>query len=302
MNKLLFASAAALALSMPAANAQMQPGPQLYHGQRYIYAPSIGYFGPADKMPPIPRKPRNDPPPPPVYEPVTSGNGCANFGKVIVEIIEKAAAERRKQKGYSGLSLEGAFLAVIQDFENDGKVHRIFNKYHTVISSERAKLDGRDIFIPGNSLREALYSLKSSDKAAFRTCFPNTRHGWKSIQHSSLSRRRTRKKPPAKPIFRSTECSSAISSISPSITATRSGKDTSVQYVNDAEIRRATVAVQAIVKKAQADDSSIDTNKLWNAAYKAAGGIIASQSYCKMYMNKLLDMSPDDPYDIKKPF
>ena len=74
-----------------------------------------------------------------------------------------------------------------------------------------------------------------------------------------------------------------------------------LQYVNDVEFDRATAAIKAIVKKAKADDPSIDSDSEWKQAVQAATGTPITQETCQMHLAQLLRSSPLTVYSTDKP-
>jgi len=74
-----------------------------------------------------------------------------------------------------------------------------------------------------------------------------------------------------------------------------------LQYVNDVEFERATVAIKAIVNAAKAANPSIDTDEEWKLASKVANGTPITQETCQMHLAQLLRLSPLTVYSTDKP-
>jgi hypothetical protein len=74
-----------------------------------------------------------------------------------------------------------------------------------------------------------------------------------------------------------------------------------LQYVNDVELARAHDAVKAIEARAVADDSSIDTDRVWQAALDDPMHPYVIESACRRALVWLLDASPQSVWTVEKP-
>jgi hypothetical protein len=148
---------------------------------------------------------------------------------------------------------------------------------------------------------QILVALKSMEPTKFQECFPEA---WKSMQDYKVLLAKQKE----------AEIEAARVANLPSSKVVKAyGLYTMVKYcnqvregylgkyVNDVEMERAETVIRAIIDKAKAEDPTIDTDKLWSQAQRNVNGQMASQSYCEMYYNQLLHMSPVSPYNIQKP-
>jgi hypothetical protein len=74
-----------------------------------------------------------------------------------------------------------------------------------------------------------------------------------------------------------------------------------VQYINDPELERATVAVKAIVEKATAEDTTVDTDVQWQKALAYANTLPMDRTDCQYWLSQLFAMSPVPGYTTAKP-
>ena len=72
-------------------------------------------------------------------------------------------------------------------------------------------------------------------------------------------------------------------------------------YISEPEFGRAKVAVKAIVSAALKEDSSLNTDELWNRGRQSVNGFYATQPMCQGALNALLEESPVNTYNIQKP-
>lgn len=89
----------------------------------------------------------------------TSGNGCGGFGVVIIDEIEKIAAEINKSVPRNDLERDRP-LIVFKD-RLDERMRRLFGDYLNFIDSP---YDTRDIFVP---------DMDKIDRKTIRDCLPN---------------------------------------------------------------------------------------------------------------------------------
>jgi hypothetical protein len=295
--------AAAFAILATAANAQVQPGPNLYRGKPYIYAPNTGYVGPA--APVITPRVRES-----MQRAAVTGNGCAGFGKNIVNSVELIAEDFNVKNAHDKVnSVDDAFGAVVKIMQD-----ALFERYQQLYKQNKhLEPVSADNFIPGADIRSALQKL---DYERRKNCFPQftkwlddhsayvaareaeARRKAEEAAREAERRREAEAREAAKPqnrMFRAYNLYVRVKFCNEA----RQGY--LIQYVNDAELDRATIAVKAIVRKAQEAEPGMDSNEIWEKARRAADGSIASQSYCQMYLSQLVNMSPVDTYNIQKP-
>jgi hypothetical protein len=309
--KSLAIAAMSIAVFVSTANAQLPyiPGP--------ISGPRV--------FPQVPYRVSKPSPPQPESPLVKAGEGCSNFGVKIIEAVENAAKENRGRAvkaGYYQASESGKLQEIVYEAE------QVIRKEYWARMEQAGKTGGvkayrqidLDYFIPmfqgtqprtdgalnagaqGTMLIQAIQSMEATK---FQGCFPET---WKTIQQYSalLNQQAKEKAEAAREAARAANLPAnrvitayKLYTLVKYCNQIREGY--LLKYVNDVEMERAETVIRAIVNKAKSEDPSIDTDKLWSAAQQAANGQTTSQSYCGMYYQQLLAMSPISPYNIQKP-
>jgi hypothetical protein len=74
-----------------------------------------------------------------------------------------------------------------------------------------------------------------------------------------------------------------------------------VQYINDLELDRADKAIKAVVAQITKEDTSINTDDIWEKALRSLAGRYAEDAVCRNALNQLFKMSPEPVYTIPKP-
>jgi hypothetical protein len=245
----------------------------------------------------------------------TSGNGCGGFGVVAIDEIEKIAKEMNETGPRNDLERLRP-LGVFRD-RLDERMNALQKEYMRLYSP----YDTRDIFIlntvdnrtfmPNLDMKNLdnkeftvapfMPNKNKIDEKTIRDCLPN----FSKLIDNFMARTEKAKqrdieaaREAAKPQNRAFRAYNLYVRVK-FCNETRQGY--LVQYVNDVEMDRATIAVKAVVREAQKEEPDMDTNPIWEKARQAASGSIASDSYCRMYLGQLLKMSPVDTYGIQKP-
>jgi len=218
--------------------------------------------------------------------PMTSGNGCGGIGIVAITEAERIAGEQLANTGPTGLRTLSNELRQ--------RMVYLYSEYMRAryIGTSALAYDPSDLFVP---------NMEKLSEEKIRECLPtvsklidNYRKKQEELRQAEAEAIRVANLPSSRIVN-----AYRLYTMVKYCNQVREGY--LVKYVNDVEMERAEVVIRAIVNKAKSEDPSVDTDKLWSQAQQATNGQMASQSYCEMYYNQLLHMSPVSPYNIRKP-
>jgi hypothetical protein len=218
--------------------------------------------------------------------PMTSGNGCGGIGVVAIAEAERLAAETL------GNTRPADPLMMFRDLLQ--RMVSLYGKYMEAryITPSALAYDPRDLFVP---------DFKKLGAEKIRECVPtvakvidNYREQQQKLKEAQAEAARQAALPHNRVI-------NAYSLYAKVTFCNEVREGYLLQYVNDSEFVRAKAATKAIVAAALKEDSSLDTDDLWNKGRSAINGFIASQGYCQLALSQLLNASPVNPYEIRKP-
>jgi hypothetical protein len=224
--------------------------------------------------------------------PMTSGNGCGGIGMVAVTEAERIAGETLANTRPTDLERDYP-LRTFRDRLKQ-RMDDLYSQYMRAryITPSALAYDPRDLFVP---------DTEKLGEEKIRECLPTMSKLIDSYRGKQEELKQAKAEAARQAALPHNRVINAYSLYARVAFCNEVREGYMLQYVNDPEFYRAKIAIKAIVAAALKEDPSLNTDDLWNKDRQAAGGFHASQSYCQLALNQLLNASPVNPYSIQKP-